>query len=178
MISAEDEIAIRDLGREFEAAWNSHDMNALASPVTENVDFVHVRGGYLGGREVVRTYHAARHATQFRNSAHRTIGMSIRPPTPDICVAQVNWSNSGDTDPDGTPRQPREGLFTWIVRREGGGWLIDVAHNTNIDLQVVTAEYHDGRSAFIPSCYDKHAALRMPSTSEVDARKTPSAISP
>jgi uncharacterized protein (TIGR02246 family) len=141
MISAYDEIAIRDLGRGFEAAWNAHDMDALALLVTEKVDFVHVRGGYLGGREIVRTYHAARHATQFRNSTHSTNGMSIRPLTPDICVVHVNWSNSGDTDPDGTPRQPREGIFTWVVRREGGRWLIDVAHNTNIDPQVVGPEY-------------------------------------
>ena len=44
---------------------------------------------------------------------------------------------SGEADPDGTPRQPREGIFTWVVRKMDGQWLIDAAHNTNIDPQVV-----------------------------------------
>jgi len=136
MISPEDEVEIRGLGHAFEVAWNTHDMDALASLVTHGVDFVHVGGGWLGGRDVVRKYHAERHATQFKNSVHRTTGMTIRPLTPEICVAHVRWNNSGDTDPDGTPRQPREGIFTWVVRHINGRWLIDVAHNTNIRPEV------------------------------------------
>ena len=141
MISSDDERAIRRLGEAFDAAWNSHDMDALSSLVTPGVDFVHVKGGWLGGRESFLKYHSERHATQFKNSRRRTKGMAVRPLTPDICVVHSNWSNSGDTDPDGTPRQPREGVFMWIVRREGARWLIDVAQNTNIDPHVVTAEY-------------------------------------
>lgn len=141
MISSEDEKAIRALANAMEAAWNTHDMEAFASLVTPDVDFIHVKGGWLGGREIVRKYHTERHATQFKNSIHNTMGVAIRPLTPDICVAHVNWRNSGDTDPDGTPRQPREGIFTWIVRRIDNKWLIDVAHNTNIDPQVVSHEY-------------------------------------
>jgi uncharacterized protein (TIGR02246 family) len=141
MISQDDEKAIRELGHMWEVAWNSHDMPMLASMMTPGVDFVHVMGGRLGGREIFQKYHAERHATQFKNSIHRTQGMAIRPLTSDICLAHVNWSNSGDTDPDGTPRQPREGIFTWIVRRYDAGWLIDAAQNTNINPQVVSAAF-------------------------------------
>ena len=141
MISLDDEKAIRELGHVWEAAWNRHDMELLASLVTPGIDFVHVMGGWLGGRETFQKYHAERHASQFKNSVNQVQGMALRPLTPDICLVHVNWSLSGDSDSDGTPRQPREGIFTWIVRRDGPGWLIDAAQNTNINPQVVSAAY-------------------------------------
>jgi uncharacterized protein (TIGR02246 family) len=141
MIPPSDETAIRQLVVDAEAAWNRHDGNALADQLAPGADFIHVRGGWLGGREAFRKYMVARHATQFKNSIHHTTGMTIRPLTPDICVVHLTWTNSGDTDLDGTPRQPREGIQTLIVRRIGEEWLIDVAHNTNIDTKVVGSEY-------------------------------------
>jgi len=142
MISHSDEVAIREIRNQWEIAWNAHDMELLASLVTPGVDFVHVMGGWLGGRDVFQRYHAERHAAQFKNSTTRSGGMSIRPLTPDICLVHVNWSMSGDTEFDGTHRhQPREGIITWIVVRSGERWLIDAAHNTNINQSIVGAEY-------------------------------------
>jgi uncharacterized protein (TIGR02246 family) len=141
MISPEDEAAIRQLAADLGAAWNRHGGDALAEQLTPGADFVHVRGGWLGGREAFRKYIVSRHATQFKNSVHTNTGMTIRPLTPDICVVHLTWTNSGDTDLDGTPRQPREGIQTWIVRRIGEKWPIDVAHNTNIDTKVVGPEH-------------------------------------
>jgi uncharacterized protein (TIGR02246 family) len=105
MISRNDELAIREIRKQWEIAWNTHDMDLLASLVTPGIDFVHVMGGWLGGRDVFKRYHAERHATQFRNSTTSSSGMSIRPLTPDICLVHVNWSMSGDTEFDGSPRQ-------------------------------------------------------------------------
>ena len=83
-----------------------------------------------------------RHAAQFRTSITRTRDMTIRPLTPDICVVHGNWTMAGDAERDGTPRQsPREGIITWIVRRDGANWLIDAAHNTNIVPEAVGPEY-------------------------------------
>ena len=141
MISHNDEAAIGQLGDRWEAAWNAHDMRALAALVSPDVDFITVKGGWLGDREIFQTYHSARHAAQFLTSIWRTQGMTVRPLTPDICAAHVNWRITGDCDPDGTPRPSREGIFTWIVRRGEAGWLIDCAHNTDIDVRVVGPAY-------------------------------------
>jgi len=43
----------------------------------------------------------------------------------------VSWGLKGDKDPDGSPRQPREGIFTWVAVKERGNWLIRAAQNTN-----------------------------------------------
>jgi len=141
MISSQDEEAIRSLGKTWEIAWNTHDMRLLASLVTPGVDFVTVMGGWLSGRETFQKYHAGIHATQFKNATQRLHGMTIRPLTRDICVVHMNWTNAGDTDVDGTPRHPRDCLLTCVVLRDGSEWLIDVAHNTNINPQVVGSEY-------------------------------------
>ena len=42
------------------------------------------------------------------------------------------WGLKGDKDPDGTPREPRAGLFTWLVVKDGRNWLIRAAQNTNL----------------------------------------------
>jgi len=117
-------------------------MALLASLVTPGVDVIHVMGGWLGGRDVFQKYHAERHAAQFRNSTTRSSGMAIRPLTPDICLVHVNWSMTGDTVFDGKVRQqPRETIITWIVVRDGERWLIDAAHDTNINQTVVGSGY-------------------------------------
>ncbi len=142
MIAPEDEAAIRQLGSAWDEAWNGHDMRALALLVTPNVDFIHVMGGWLGGRDAFEKYHAERHADVFKASVTQTLGMAIRSLTPDICLVHRNWRMVGDTDRDGTPRgSPREGIITWIVRRDGSRWLIDAAHNTNIAPGIVGREH-------------------------------------
>ncbi len=141
MISVDEVAAIKTLGQAFEDAWNRHDMTAFALLFTPTVDFVVVTGAWFGGRDNVVKYHAERHATNFRDSRWRTLGLAVRALTPDICLAHVHWGISGDKDRDGTPRQPREGTFTWVVRRCEAGWLIDAAHNTNIEPRVAASQY-------------------------------------
>jgi uncharacterized protein (TIGR02246 family) len=142
MIVPEDQAAIRQLGNAWDEAWNRHDMSALALLVTPNVDFIHVLGGWLGGRDAFEKYHAERYADVFKASVTRTLGMAIKPLTPDICLVHRNWRMVGDKGRDGTPRgSPRDGIITWIVRRDGSRWLIDAAHNTNIAPGVVGPEY-------------------------------------
>jgi hypothetical protein len=50
---------------------------------------------------------------------------------PDVALAHVAWGMSGDLDEDGTPRPPREGLFTWVIVKEGTAWKIRASQNTN-----------------------------------------------
>ena len=107
MISPDDEKAIREIRHQWEIAWNTHDMELLGSLVTPSVDFIHVMGGWLGGRDVFQRYHAERHATQFKDSTTSSRGMTMRALTPDICLVHVNWVMYGDTEFDGTLRRLR-----------------------------------------------------------------------
>lgn len=140
MLSGDDEIAVRRLGKSWERAWNTHDMPALSALVAPHVDFIHAGGGWLGGRPVFEQYNTEIHATQFKESVFRVHGMAIRPLTADICVVHVNWGLSGDTGRDGMVRPSRDGIFTWVVSRHDAEWLIEASHNTNI-LDVVGPEH-------------------------------------
>jgi uncharacterized protein (TIGR02246 family) len=129
---AKDEAAIKQLGKDWQKAWNKHDMDALALLFAEDADFVTVGGRWLKGRKAFKEHHDKKHAMQFKESVFTTAEVQVKFLKPDIALVHVNWSMKGDKDPDGTPRQPRSGLFTWVVTNQGGDWLIQAAHNTGI----------------------------------------------
>jgi len=37
---------------------------------------------------------------------------------PDLAIMHIRWGIKGDFDHDGTPREPRHGIFTWVVIKE------------------------------------------------------------
>jgi uncharacterized protein (TIGR02246 family) len=130
--ASEDERLIREITAKWEEAWNRHDMQAGAALFTAEADFVNVNGSLWKGRQAIEQNHADLHAKIFKNSAFKTLKIDVRFLTPDVARAHVNWEISGDTNLDGTPRQARQGIFTQILVRQGGQWLIAAWHNTNI----------------------------------------------
>ena len=129
---AKDIEAIKQIESRWQEAWNSHDMKALASLVAEDVDFITVAGTWLKGRKAFEEHHAARHAMQFKESVWETTDVQVKLLKPDIALVHVSWGIRGDKDPDGTPRQPRRGIFTQVMTKHGGRWLIQASQNTNI----------------------------------------------
>jgi hypothetical protein len=69
---------------------------------------------------------------QFKESVLTIKASHIKFIRPDVATAHVEWAMRGDKDPDGTPRQPRQGIFTWVLEKRNGKWLIIAAHNTNL----------------------------------------------
>ena len=126
-----DETAIRTLANRWQEYWNSHDMHAMATLLTEDADFVNVAGLHWKGRAKIEGEHAKRHQTNLKNSVWVTRNVTVQVLSPHFALVHLDWGISGDTDFDGTLRQPREGIFTWLVTKHGGSWLIRAAHNTN-----------------------------------------------
>jgi uncharacterized protein (TIGR02246 family) len=121
---------IRALAVDWEHAWNKHDMKSLAALFTEDADFVNVGAKHWKGRKEIEAQHAAR-LSQFIESIWETSGIEVQFLRPDVALVHVSWGLKGDKDPDGSPRQPREGIFTWVAIKEQGKWLIRAAQNTN-----------------------------------------------
>ena len=130
--SDSDRRAIEAIAARWQEAWNSHDMDALSALVAEDVDFVTVAGTWLKDRKAFKEHHADRHRMQFEESVWTTSKTHVEFVRKDIAVAHVEWGIRGDKDPDGTPRQPRQGIFTWVLERRKGGWAIIAAQNTNL----------------------------------------------
>jgi uncharacterized protein (TIGR02246 family) len=127
---ASDEAAIHAIATNWERAWNRHDMKLLAGLMTDDADFVNVGARHWKGRQEIEAEHAKRLA-QFQESTWSTKAVKLQFLKPDVALVHVNWALEGDKEPDGTPRPPRNGVFTWIVIKQGEGWLIRAAQNTN-----------------------------------------------
>jgi uncharacterized protein (TIGR02246 family) len=123
--------AIRGVERAWCEAWNAHDVKALTDLLLPDADFVTVTGKWLHGRQEFFDHTKRLHETQFKNSAHTVSRTEVRFLNPDLGVAHVRWGLRGDTEPDGTPRKPRTGIFTQVLRKSAGKWLIVASQNTN-----------------------------------------------
>lgn len=120
------------LAKALETAWNTHDMDpGLRKLVTTDVDWVNVDGGWGKGIEQIVSGHANVHKVKFKDSVLTVNSVEVSGVRPDVAVVHVKWGMKGDRNNDGTAREPREGIFTWITVKEAGTWKIRASHNSN-----------------------------------------------
>jgi len=130
--SKSDQTKLQDLSIKWEHFWNVHDMDSMGTMLNANVDFVNVAGIWLKGKtETIRDHKEKHLGVVFKNSVWTTDTVAIKYIKPDIAVIHLGWGLSGDNDPDGTPRKPRHGIFTWVVIKENGVWTLMTVQNTN-----------------------------------------------
>jgi uncharacterized protein (TIGR02246 family) len=126
------ESANRALATALESAWNTHDMEgAFRKLLTEDVDWVNVNAGHGKGIEPVVRGHARVHAGKFKESVLTIKNVEVAALKPDVALVYVSWEMRGDRNDDGTPREPREGLFSWVTVKEGDVWKIRASTNVN-----------------------------------------------
>lgn len=129
---SEDLAALKSLPVKWEQYWNNHDMDAMGTMLREDVDFVNVAGVWLKGKAATIKQHKLVHQMMFKSSIWTTDSVEIKYVKPDLAILHIGWGISGDFDPDGTPRKPRHGIFTWVVIKEKGQWQLLSVHNVNI----------------------------------------------
>jgi uncharacterized protein (TIGR02246 family) len=131
-----DEAAIRQLAATWETSWNQRNADGLASIMDSNVVFVSVLGpdtpGFgRGGRDAFRAAHAGMLATAFADSRWTNESVTVvRWVRPDVAVAHVVWRTTGDRVRHVKHGEPRRGLFTWVVERNAGKWVVVASQNT------------------------------------------------
>lgn len=74
--------------------------------------------------------HVRMHKTPFTDSVWTTKEVHVKFLRPDLAVARVLWSTTGDKVRHVKHGEPREGIFTWIVEKRDGQWLIIASQNT------------------------------------------------
>jgi len=130
--NAKDREAINSIALKWQDNWNRHDMKTLAALLAEDVDFVTVGGTWQKSPKEFEEYYAKRHVMQYKESVWTLKNTEVKFIKPDVAVAHVEWSMKGDKDADGTPRQPRQGIFTWVLEKRRGMWIIIASQNTNL----------------------------------------------
>ena len=127
-----DLIALNDLVLKWDRYWNIHNMDSMGALLRNDVDFVNVAGQWLKGKKETVDVHKERHAIVFKNSIFKSDSVIIKYIKDDLAIMHIEWGIVGDVDPDGKPRTPRRGIFTWVVIKQDEQWLILAAHNVNI----------------------------------------------
>jgi uncharacterized protein (TIGR02246 family) len=123
---------LEDVPAAFIAAWNRHDMAALAALFAEDAGFVNVVGLWWRSRAEIETAHAASHATIFKDSRLEGDVAEVTSLGPGTAALHVTWTLTGHSTPDGTRAEPRQGILLLILTDTPDGWRIRIAQNTDI----------------------------------------------
>jgi uncharacterized protein (TIGR02246 family) len=127
-----DEAAIQQIGVKWQDAWNKRDAKAMTNLLAEDIDFVTVLGpkGWMKGRAQFEEAHARMFTTLFADSTWKTEETHVKWIQPDLAIARVLWSTTGDKVRHVKHGSPRTGIFTWVVQKRDGQWLIVASQNT------------------------------------------------
>lgn len=122
------QLSVSSICGSWAAAWNSHDVDMLSELVQPDVEFVTVAGVWLRGSPEFRAHHADMHLRQMRESTWTDIATRVRVVQSDLILMHLQWAIAGDCDPDGAPRAPRRGIFTWLLAGTAGGgyWRVTI----------------------------------------------------
>ena len=130
--NSKDQDDIKSIAQQWQDNWNRHDMKATAALIAEDVDFITVGGTWQKSRKAFEEYHVKLHVIQMKESVLAVKNTQVKFIKPDVALAHVEWDMKGDKNLDGTPRQPRQGIMTWVLEKRKGGWVIVASQNTNI----------------------------------------------
>jgi len=83
---ASDEQSVRQVATAYEEAWNKHDMNAMASLLTEDAEWVNIFGMWWRGLPEVRRGHQWVHEALVKNTLIHIDSCSVRLVTPGVVV--------------------------------------------------------------------------------------------
>ena len=115
--------AIRATDQTFAAAWNRHDVKAMAATWTLDGDLVNPSGRAAKGRTAIETLMTSEHATAFRNSTYTPGTMSIRFLDPAVAISESDTTISGVVNPDGTAVPTMNVHIIRVVQKINGKWL-------------------------------------------------------
>lgn len=127
-----DEKAIREIEAQWEAAWNRHDVAAMASTYAADSDAINLAGEWFRGREAFTKSLEDLHSGKTKGSVWQTEETHIRFLAADIAIVHVYVNSHGDRNADGSPMAPRRVILTRVEVKRVGKWLIVASQATNI----------------------------------------------
>ena len=126
-VSEANDGAFRTIIEGMQSAWNAGDGAGFGAPMTEDADFVTIRGDHLRGREAIVASHTGIFATIYAGSRNHLTLESSRLLRDDVALIHVR---SVLEAPSG-PLAGRHGArFSAVLLREGARWRITSFHIT------------------------------------------------
>ena len=129
-----DEDAIRALEDRFNAAWNAHDPDAIAEPLSDDAQFITVNGAWTTSRQGFRDLMARLHGVDgpYRASTRKTPQMQVRFLSPDIAMLHSRFWIEGEVLHDALSTPSRESVGFRVMHKIGGRWQVVATQNTDV----------------------------------------------
>ena len=120
----EDSAALREYVERYQTVWNTRDSTAVAEFFSEDADLVMGNLPAARGRGAIEGWWRAYFERQEPERRARFDVNSARLLTPDVAVVNIASTTYGEGG--GSEALPvRKARGTWLLRREGGKWLIE-----------------------------------------------------
>ncbi|HEX8734381.1 MAG TPA: SgcJ/EcaC family oxidoreductase [Pyrinomonadaceae bacterium] len=126
---SEDETAIREIVRQLENGWNTHDGKAFAAPFAADADYVVANGMYVKGRDGIEKGHTEIFANIYKDSRNTATIKSVRFLRKDVAAVHVEWNLEFRV---GGETKKGHAINTLIMTKESGKWNIAVFQNTSV----------------------------------------------
>jgi len=145
--AAEPEEEVRIAVNRFAEAWNKHDMDAFGALFAPDADFVNVTGQLWKGRKEIQRRHSYTHGAIpreaatgplpanygiFKSSTYHFDRIDVRLVGPHVAIAHGSWTMLGDA----RTTEPRRGVMTFTLTRNGDSWFYEAVQNTEINRTV------------------------------------------
>jgi uncharacterized protein (TIGR02246 family) len=122
----------RDLTDRWAQAWNTGDAARLGALLTDDADWVTVGGRRLRGRAQIEQVHGQLFAGPLAGTTWTGQAVEVQALSAESALVSYSWTVSGERDAGGAPKPNRAGVFSWLLLRRGGAWLVRLGHGTNV----------------------------------------------
>jgi uncharacterized protein (TIGR02246 family) len=148
--TVEDSVAVGGRIEAYRTAWNTHDASVLAAFFTNDADLVMGNLPAAVGRQAIQESWREYFANQEPERGLALDVRSVRFVAPDVAVINV-VTTTGGRDRQGQELAARRFRGSWVIRRQGGEWLISAMRGlpTEEDRVVLNAS-PDAREALKP----------------------------
>ena len=129
--TTKENIAIRQLIKNYEDAWNRHDPKGLADNYTADATWVNWFGAYYKGRDDIQFHYQQVHSTYFKATHYYTRAIEdITYTNPDVAISHVRTGLDND---ERFPGQTFEFRRMIILVKRSGVWKILAGQNAKLE---------------------------------------------
>jgi len=116
--------AIRNRVKQYEAAYNAGDADAMAAIYAADATHTYVTGLTHRGRVEIANGLKEQFTGPMRGTQMAITPLHIRPLASGVAVEEASFSVSGLKDPSGTALPPVNGFCLAVYRKDGDQWFV------------------------------------------------------
>lgn len=128
-----DEKVIRQILKDQETAWNTHDMKGFTKSLRDDAEGINIVGMYWRGKTEILNHLEHYHATNFKDLEEYLEEAEVHATGDSSAIAVSIWKVGAFTAPNGAVIPACRHRSTGVFEKSADGWKMVHFHNTTID---------------------------------------------